>query len=264
MTARYFIRLDDACPTMHRERWGAIEAMLDELGIQPLVAIVPDNRHPELMHSPAAPDFWERAKAWEERGWTIAMHGLHHLYHSVDRRRLILPLYDHSEFGGLPEPAQAALLRQSWALFEAHGIRPTVWIAPSHSFDGATVRALRSETPIRIISDGLSIDYFFEDGFVWLPQQLWKPEPRRRGLWTICLHPNGMDDTAIDDLRRILSQPYYRDRIVGLSDLALGKRRKNLADRAYRRYFLSRSRVRSMLVPAYRAGKRVAAIRRVL
>ena len=39
--ARYLIRLDDACPTMHFERWQAIEELLDEFAIRLVVAVIP-------------------------------------------------------------------------------------------------------------------------------------------------------------------------------------------------------------------------------
>ena len=38
---RYLIRLDDACPTMSKEWWGNVEAVLDKYGVRPMVGIVP-------------------------------------------------------------------------------------------------------------------------------------------------------------------------------------------------------------------------------
>jgi predicted deacetylase len=259
MTARYLVRLDDACPTMNRERWTAVEAMLDELAVKPIVAVVPDNRDPDLVQSPPDPQFWQRVKGWEAKGWSIAMHGLHHLFHDVDRKRLIIPFHDRSEFAGLDYTAQAALIAKSWAVFEAKGVRPSVWVAPGHSFDELTVTALRNETPIRIISDGLSINHYREEGFTWLPQQMWNPAPQRWGLWTICVHPNMMDEREIGRLRSKLSEPYYCSRLATVPDLALADRRKNVFDRLYARYFFARGRAISTLLPLYHAGKRIKA-----
>lgn len=42
----------------------------------------------------------------------------------------------------------------------SHGIDPTVWIAPAHSFDKNTLIALKLETNIRIISDGFVLPCF--------------------------------------------------------------------------------------------------------
>ena len=257
MTARYLVRLDDACPTMDRERWDAIEALLDEFSIMPVVAVVPENLDADLIRSAPDPTFWERVKRWEAKGWAIAMHGLHHLYHAVDRKSLIVPFHDRSEFGGLDYASQAALIARSWASFEARGIRPSVWIAPGHAFDRVTVAALKNETPIRIISDGLSLAPFCEDGFIWVPQQLWRPEARLWGVWTICLHPNTMDDADISRLRTTLSEPFYRNRLIGLSGVTASRRRKGIFDRLYRPYFFARNRAISALLPLYQAGKRL-------
>jgi len=257
MAARYLLRLDDACPTMDHQRWAVMEALLDALEIRPIVAVVPDNLDTDLMRAPADPMFWERVRHWEAKGWTIAMHGLHHRQHPVDRRRLILPFHDRSEFVGLDENVQKMLLARSWAAFVAQGIRPTVWIAPGHAFNQATLAALREATPIRIVSDGLSLDSFEENGFTWVPQQLWFPRPRPWGTWTICLHPNSMTSTDMDRLRRSLSRPYYRERLIALPDLRLRSRRRSLLDRSYHRWFLARGRTERALLPSYLAGKRL-------
>jgi predicted deacetylase len=257
MAARYLVRLDDACPTMDHERWAMVEGVLDALNVRPIVAVVPENRDADLVRAPADPGFWDQVRAWEAKGWTIAMHGLHHRQHPVDRRRLILPFHDRSEFGGLNQDAQAALMAQSWAAFAAQDVRPTVWVAPAHAFDRSTLRALKEATPIRIISDGLSIDSFEEEGFAWVPQQLWAPEPRRQGTWTICLHPNGMERSDIDRLGRTLSEPYYRARMAALPDVSPRRRRRSLLDRSYHHWFLIRGRAVRALLPLYHAGKRL-------
>ena len=43
MPARYLIRLDDALPTMRKETWEVVENLLDEYGIKPMVAVIPNN-----------------------------------------------------------------------------------------------------------------------------------------------------------------------------------------------------------------------------
>lgn len=248
MKSRYLIRLDDACPTMDRERWSSVEAMLDRHAIRPLVAVVPDNLDPELQVENPDPEFWEKVRRWEAKGWTIAMHGYQHLFHTIDRRELILPFYDRSEFGGLSLAEQSAKIRQSWALFQAQGISPTVWIAPAHCFDRTTLDALRTETQIRIVSDGIARDQYLEDGFHWLPQQLWSLVPRRSGLWTVCLHPNSMSSLQTAELSELIGSAYYRDRIFAVSDLDMIARKRNSADRRYAAYFWSRSHIVNSLL----------------
>jgi hypothetical protein len=58
MTARYLLRLDDACPTRHRARWPRLEALFECWGIRPIVAVVPENADLEL-----AEGVWANARA---------------------------------------------------------------------------------------------------------------------------------------------------------------------------------------------------------
>lgn len=248
MTSRYLIRLDDACPTMDNVRWSRLEGIFDELGIQPLVAVVPDNHDPVLQVDMPDPAFWDRVRSWVSKGWTIAMHGNQHVFHAVDRRRLILPFYDRSEFAGLLLDEQSEKIRSAWSLFEAQGINPSVWIAPAHCFDRVTLAALHTQTPIRIISDGIARNTFFENNFFWLPQQLWSLAPRRSGLWTICLHPNSMSLADINNLGKELSSPYYRERIVSVKDVRFTRRRRSVFDHIYALVFWNRMRILNVLL----------------
>ena len=258
MNARYLIRMDDACPTMDSRKWQMFEDLFDNLGIKPLVAVVPDNCDPELQCDPPDVLFWEKVRCWQAKDWTIALHGYKHQFHFVDRKRLVLPFYDRSEFGGLTLSEQSSKLRDAWELFQGEGVEPNVWIAPAHCFDRLTLEALRNETTIRIVSDGIAWDQYHEEGFTWVPQQLWELVPRWSGLWTVCLHPNTMSYEAIEKLKEQLLSPYFEGRIVSLADVELTERQKGLTDVLYGWYFWNRIRiyealfrVRSML----RCGK---------
>lgn len=241
MTARYLLRLDDACATMDRARWDRVERLFDELGLKPLVAVVPDNRDPELAKAPTDPAFWDRVRRWRDKGWTVAMHGYQHLLRPTTAK-MILPFYPHSEFAGLGFEEQADKLRASWAIFDAQGVHPGVWIAPAHCFDRTTLAALEAETPIRIVSDGIARRAYVEGGFQWLPQQLWRLTPRRSGLWTVCLHPNSMDDAEFALLREQLIGA-YRGRIAAIEDAIPVSRRKSPGDRMEAALFWQRHRL---------------------
>lgn len=243
---------------MDHANWSRLEELFDSLQIKPLVAVVPDNRDPVLQVDDADSCFWGRVRGWQAKGWTIAMHGYQHVFHSVDRRHLILPFYDRSEFAGLPLTEQAGKLRAAWALCQSHGVTPTAWIAPAHCFDRTTLRALLQETSIRVISDGIALNPYCDNGFYWLPQQLWSLEPRQSGLWTVCLHPNCMSDADIDHLAKQLTSPYFQKRIVAADDIERSPRRRSLLDRLYALYFWNRGRVFSALLLVRDWLKRVA------
>ena len=79
-TTQYLLRFDDICPTMNWRVWAEIETVLVQRQLKPLLAVVPDNRDPGLQVDSPAGDFWDRARVWQERGWTIALHGFQHRY----------------------------------------------------------------------------------------------------------------------------------------------------------------------------------------
>lgn len=202
--ARYLIRLDDACPTMRASAWDALETAFDRLSIRPIVGVIPDNRDPALVCDPPAPGFWDTVRRWQSKRWTIALHGLHHTYHPMGLAdQALVPMHRKSEFVGLPLEQQRAMLRQSWAVFRQHGVRPTVFMAPSHTFDEQTLAALRLETDIDTVTDGLAIQPFRRGGLRWIPQQLWRLRRMPFGVWTVCLHPNAMSD---DEVNRFIAR----------------------------------------------------------
>lgn len=235
MSPRYLIRLDDACHTMQRHRWSMIEQVLDAHRVQPIVAVIPENRDPKLGFDSPDAAFWERVRSWAGKGWTVGMHGYRHLMHTT-RELPVLPFYRRSEFAGLALEEQAAKIRASWQLFLANGVEPQVWVAPAHSFDLLTLQALHRETPIRIISDGIAWDTYQEHGFNWIPQQLWRLAVRPSGLWTVCLHPNNMDDAAITALDQALRER-FRSRVTCVRDVVLHARAKTPVGRLYHTFF---------------------------
>lgn len=235
MTANYIFRIDDACPTMDKSRWQAIEDMFDEFNIKPIVAVVPDNLDSKLNVDSFDLMFWDKVRSWRDKGWAIALHGYQHLMHDTENK-LVLPYYNRSEFAGLPYEDQAEKIKQSWNLFLCQDVEPKIWVAPAHCFDLDTLKAIYNETNIRIVSDGIARKPYFEHDFFWIPQQLWGLSERRSGLWTVCLHPNTMSDRDISYLREMIEHQFL-DRIVNLNSVNLLNKSKTLIDRIYNIYF---------------------------
>jgi Uncharacterized protein conserved in bacteria (DUF2334) len=207
--AAYLLRFDDICPTMKWSNWELIEEILVDGNIKPIMAIVPDNRDAYLRVEPPNPNFWERVRRWQSAGWTIGLHGFQHTYVTTDPG-----LYSNrkaSEFAGLPAAVQRGKLQRALAMLHEQGVSSNLWIAPGHSFDHTTVAILR-EFGITSISDGFSASPYTDGlGMFWIPQQqlsekqilsssgLIAKQPKVRGIWTVCLHPNAW---SIDDIRR--------------------------------------------------------------
>ena len=187
---------------MDHQRWAALEHLLIKSDIKPIVAVVPNNIDPVLVKSNVDPNFWGRVRSWQSMGWHIAMHGYSHEALTTDKG--LVPLHNKSEFAGVPDSEQRRRIRLSCELFRNNGVEPKIWVAPFHTFDSATLRALSSETEIRIVSDGIAKWPFSEMGFFWIPQQLWGPKEKASGVWTICLHPNDTPDKLLQSLERLI------------------------------------------------------------
>jgi predicted deacetylase len=187
-TAQYLLRFDDICPTMNWRLWRDIEAVLVQRRFKPILAVVPDNRDPALQVDSPVSDFWDRVRDWQDRGWTIALHGFQHRY--VSRSAGMVAVRKKSEFAGLPVGVQREKLERGLEIFERERIRSRVWIAPGNTFDAATV-ALLPEFGIRVISAGyFRHPYLCARRMTWVPQQMYYFRPAPAGVWTVCYHHN--------------------------------------------------------------------------
>src|ERR1017187_7683735 len=161
--AQYILRCDDLCPTALKPRWERLLSLIEEFKVQPILAIVPDNRDPALELSPPDPEFWERMRDLESAGACIGLHGYRHLSNS--RGRSPLALHRMSEFAGVPMETQRQWIHAGMEILRGHGLNPRIWVAPRHGFDVQTLRALRLEG-INVLSDGFAV---LSDGFARVP-----------------------------------------------------------------------------------------------
>jgi hypothetical protein len=161
--------------------------------------VIPDNQDPRLAVAPAHDDFWGYIRECQARGWTIAMHGCHHLYETQDPG--LLGINPHSEFAGLPAPAQREKINKALAIFAAKNVRIDAWIAPAHSFDKTTVEVLL-QSGVSTISDGFYTHPVQHLGAIWIPQQIWRFRDMPTGLWTVCLHANNLTERSFAALER--------------------------------------------------------------
>jgi predicted deacetylase len=233
MSAKYLIRLDDACETMEHENWNLLENIFNKLNIKPIVAVIPNNKDKNFFLSRKDKKFWKRVKFWDKKGWTIAIHGYQHVYHAAKKNKMILPFYNSSEFAGLKQSEQMNLLIKAYNIFIKKKIYPKIWIAPRHTFDKYTLSALEKMTPIRIISDGIAFNPYKVKNFIFIPQQLWWPEKKRFGIWTICLHPNSMDKNQIIKLGNILSAEEFNKKITSVESVINQVKPANIFDKIY-------------------------------
>ena len=179
---------------MNWAMWDRIAAVLDELAIQPIVAIVPDNQDPSLNVALARDDFWERVRGWQAAGWFIALHGHQHRYVTQDAG--LMGINPFSEFAGLPYETQKLGLASALQIMQSPW-REARWLGGSRTFlrcnYGTGVAGVWASTSSATASTGVR---WIRLGATWIPQQIWRFRPMPTGVWTVCLHGNTLTEPA--------------------------------------------------------------------
>lgn len=187
MPAQYIIRLDDASEYMDYTKWTPYFELFDQYKIIPIIAVIPFNKDPKMLNKNPDCSFWNKVRDWHNKGYRIAMHGYEHVYSTSNSG--LVGINKRSEFAGIPLEKQIEMLSKSYQKFVDEKITPEIFVAPAHSFDRNTIRALKRATRIRYISDGYYLNVIRKDGLNWIPQQLWEPKEKTKGVWTLCYHP---------------------------------------------------------------------------
>ena len=202
---KYLIRLDDACPTMNHILWHRMEAILDKYAIKPLVGVIPHNEDPQQRIDIEDNGFWNLLAEWQTKGWTMALHGYNHCYNSEGGLQGLNPMWQRSEFAGLPLIQQCEKIRMGYFILKGHGIEPKYFFAPSHTFDENTLTALRKESDIRIICDTIGRWPYKMGDFWFIPQITGHcVDMPLSGIYTFCFHPNTMGDNDFLSLESFL------------------------------------------------------------
>lgn len=199
--ASYLIRLDDACPTMNHENWQRMEALLDQYQVKPIVGVIPENQDPDF-NWPIAVDFWQKVAAWQQKDWCLALHGLHHKMHSSSAVRCYQKSHSiQTEYAGLPEEQQAQMLQDGLRSLKTHGIVPKCFFAPAHTYDAATVKAVK-RVGVHFISDGYAFRPYQKDGMTFIPSICDGPFKMPFGMYTFVFHPSVMKEAEFRRLEQ--------------------------------------------------------------
>ena len=223
---------------MDVSKWAKMERILDLYRIKPIFGIIPCNRDESLISTYTKnTDFWDLVHQWIKKGWTPAMHGYEHRY--VTHSGGINPVNNQSEFACLPLEEQAIKIKAGYELMLMHSVYPEIFFAPSHTFDANTLKAIREETPIRVISDTIAIDIYKEKDFFFIPQQCGAFRKLPFRVITGCYHPNTMGEHDFLSLELFLKN--NRDFFISFEEIELKNRSFSLVDRFVRNlYFLRR------------------------
>ena len=213
MTTRFVIRFDDVTPGMAWSKFAPFVALAQELDIPYLIGVVPDCRDPALRVEPHRADFWDFVRERVVRGWTVAQHG--HTHHYVTAERGLLGIGKKSEFAGLPFAEQKEMLATGKNILVREGVWQPVFMAPSHSFDANTLKAL-DDLGFESLTDGYGFYPYKIKGLMAVPQLFSKPIGFGFGVETVCLHVNTLSVAQID--RQVAALRARRGSIISFSE----------------------------------------------
>lgn len=197
---RFSIRLDDITPDMDWEKFYRVKDILDKFNIKPLIGIVPDNQDKGLSKQEAKPEFWQEMRELAQKGWTISQHGYEHRYESKDGGILGINMY--SEFAGLPFERQKEKLSKGKQILEENEIYTDIFMAPAHSYDDNTLKAL-NELGFHYVTDGYSNGLYRYKGLGFIPCRT-ANYGKVKGIDTFCIHANTIEDKELISLEKFL------------------------------------------------------------
>lgn len=200
-------RIDDITWDMNYENFSKIRDLFFQYDIRPIIGVIPHNEDPKLKeqageHGIAQERFWEEMRSLQrDHGWAIALHGYSHVYVTGDCG--MFKVKPRSEFAGLPYEQQEEKIRKGKAILEENGLCVDAFMAPGHSLDWNTVKALK-ENDITVITDGLTAYPYRKNGVLFVPQ-IW-PWPRREiyGIATACFHINTWESVLFLNLEKFI------------------------------------------------------------
>jgi len=201
--AKIYFRLDDIALNMDWNKFNFVVSLFKRHNIKPLLAIIPENRDPELLKYPANADFWKIIKELAQNGWMIAQHGYRHIYETNSGG--ILNINKKGEFAGLNLEKQKSMISAGKEIIKSKFLESEVFVAPGHSFDKNTAAVLKISN-FRYLSDGIALYPFKKWGLVWLPQVLWWPRKIWLGFITVAFHPNTMTDEDFNNLEEFIEK----------------------------------------------------------
>lgn len=199
------VRMDDITPDMDWEKFEAFKTILDKYNIKPLLGIVPDCRDAHLHKTEDVPDFFDRMKKLKEEGCVLAMHGYRHLYGT--KRGGLFPLNHFSEFAGFSYEKQKNMIALGKQILNENGIETDIFMAPAHSYDGKTLKALK-ENGFTKITDGFGKSPYLWRGMTFYPISflMQKSLEPSEGTTTMVVHINETSDEEMKHYEELFEE----------------------------------------------------------
>jgi predicted deacetylase len=210
------IRMDDITPDMDWAKFLRFQKLCDLYQVKPLIGVVPENREKMLQIDDKRPDFWAYIRNLYSEGWTIAQHGVFHVY--TTKKMGVFPLNRLSEFAGLSYENQYERLSYGRNKLEKHGIYTDIFMAPAHSYDRNTLKALKN-IGFEKITDGFGDMPYKSKGMTFYPISYKQSSAlrKKKGYTTFVVHTNTMNDKDFERYEKLFKE--NSDKLISYSEL---------------------------------------------
>lgn len=199
---KFIIRFDDVNEHMDWSRFEKIKKQLELYKIKAVLGVVPECRDSTLNVGQHKSNYINYLLECKKYGDTIAQHGTYHLYTTKDSG--ILKINKISEFAGHTFDYQFKLIAEGKRLLMENNLWQDTFMAPGHSFDIYTLKALE-ELEFKYITDGYGLYPYKFNGLTLVPSLFSKPIGFGFGVYTICLHVNSMSDFEVAKILKFIN-----------------------------------------------------------
>ena len=209
------IRMQDITPDMDWAKFLRFKEVCDLYEVKPLIGVVPENQDAMLHIDEERDDFWECLLQLEKEGWVIAQHGYTHIYST--KKKGCFPLNAISEYAGKPYEEQLANLKKGKQILESHGIYTDIFMAPAHSYDKNTLKALK-EVGFSKLTDGFGDRPYEWKGLTFYPISFKQSNSlkQEKGYTTFVIHANTMNEKDFERYEKLFAE--HKDKLISYQD----------------------------------------------
>ena len=133
------------------------------------------------------------------------------------RSKGCFPLNAISEYAGKPYEEQLANLKKGKQILESYGIYTDIFMAPAHSYDRNTLKALK-EAGFGKLTDGFGDRPYEWKGLTFYPISFKQSNSlkQEKGYTTFVIHANTMNEKDFERYEKLFAE--HKDKLISYQD----------------------------------------------